>query len=179
MAARSLKVRILLSFLTIISVLSLLTALLGFYTIKNDIINIAQNKVKNDLDFTSEIYKQESINLENTIRLTAMRFLLRGAILEHKTEILQEQLNNIRITEGLDILTLLDKNGHVIVRARNASVRGDNQQSDEIISKVLSEKKAIVATTIIPKAELVREGADLAEQAHIKFTATAKARPIG
>ena len=55
MAARSLKVRILLSFLTIISVLSLLTALLGFYTIKNDIINIAQNKVKNDLDFTSEI----------------------------------------------------------------------------------------------------------------------------
>ncbi len=177
MATRSLKVRILLSSLAIISVLSLLTALLGFYTIKNDVINIAQSKVKNDLDFTREIYKQETRNLENTIRLIAMRFFLRDAILENNIETLQKELNNIRTTEGLDILTLLNKDGHVIVRARNAAVRGDNQQADEVVSKVLSEKKATAATTIIPRSELAKESEELTEQAHIQFTATAKAKP--
>lgn len=177
MATRSLKVRILLSSLAIISVLSLLTALLGFYTIKNDVINIAQSTVKNDLDFTREIYKQETRNLENTIRLIAQRFFLRDAILENSTELLQKQLNDIRTAEGLDILTLLNRDGRVIVRARNPSVRGDDQEADEVVSKVLSEKKAAVATTIIPQAELIKEGADLAEKAYIKFTVTAKAKP--
>ena len=71
MIGRSLKVRILLSFLVIISVLSFSMALLGFYIVKKDVIDIAQNKVKSDLSLAREVYRQEIKSIENTIRLVA------------------------------------------------------------------------------------------------------------
>ncbi len=179
MIGRSLKVRILLSLLVIISVLSLSMALLGFYIIKKDIIDIAQNKVKSDLSLAREVYRQEIKSIENTIRLVALRFFLRDAVLENNTETLKTQLEEIRKSEGLDVLTLVNKDGLVIVRSRNPSVIGDEQKSDEVVSKVLSEKRTIGATTIVSMAELAKEGQGLVEQASIKFVATPKAKPTG
>jgi two-component system NtrC family sensor kinase len=179
MIGRSLKVRILLSFLVIISVLSFSMALLGFYIVKKDVIDIAQNKVKSDLSLAREVYRQEIKSVENTIRLVALRFFLRDAVLENNTETLKTQLEEIRKSEGLDVLTLVNKDGRVIVRSRNPSVIGDEQKSEEVVSKVLSEKRTMGATTIVSKAELAKEGQELVEQASIKFVATPKAKPTG
>lgn len=177
MIGRSLKVRILLSFLAIISALSLSIALLGFYVIKKDIMDIAQRTVKNDLSFAREVYRQETKSIENTIRFAALRFFPRDEVLENNAETLKIQLNEIRKAEGLDVLTLVNKDGRVIVRSRNPSIIGDEQKSDEVVSKVLSEKRAIGATTIVSMAELAKEGQGLVEQAYIKFIATPKAKP--
>lgn len=178
MIGRPLKVRILLSLLAIITVLSLLMALLGFYIIKKDVIDIAQRKVKSDLSFAREVYRQETKTIENTICFAALQFFLRDAVLEKNTEVLKEQLNNIRKTEGLDILTLVNGDGQVIVRSGNPSVIGDDQQSDEVVGRALLEKKVVSATAIVPARELAKEGAGLVEQAHINFIATPKAKPI-
>ena len=177
MIGRPLKDKILLSFLAIISVLSLSTALLGFYIIKKDIIDSAQRTVKDDLSFAREVYRQETKSIEGAIRFTAIRDFLRDDILGNDTETLKTRLNEIRKAEGLDVLTLVNKNGRVIVRSRNPSVVGDEQESDEVVSKVLSERETISATTIVPMAELAKEGQELVEQAHIKFIATPKAKP--
>lgn len=179
MTGRSLKERILLPFLIIIFVLSLSMALLGFYIIKKDIIDIAQRTVKDDLSFAREVYRQETKSIENTIRFTAVRDFLRDEILENNAQTLKTRLNEVRQAEGLDVLTLVNKEGRVIVRARNPSVVGDEQKYDEVVSKVLSEKRVIVATTIVSMAELAKEGQGLAEQAYIKFIATTKAKPTG
>jgi len=179
MAGHSLKKRILLSFLTIITVLSLSTALLGYYIIKKDIMDIAQRTVKNDLSIAREVYRQETKSIENAIRFTAVRDFLRDEVLESSTETLKMRLNEVRQAEGLDVLTLVNKEGQVIVRSRNPSVIGDEHKSDEVVSKALSEKTTVVATTIVPMDELAREGQGLVEQAHIKFIATPKARPTG
>jgi two-component system NtrC family sensor kinase len=152
-------------------------ALLGFYIIKKDVIDLAQNKVKSDLNFAREVYRQETKTIENTVRFAALRFFLRDAVLEKNTEGLKEQLNTIRKTEGLDVLTLVNGDGRVIVRSRNPSVSGDDQRFDEVVSRVLFEKRVISATTLVAADELAKEGANLVEQAHIKFIATPKAKP--
>jgi two-component system NtrC family sensor kinase len=179
MIGRSLKERILQSFLAIISVLSLSMALLGFYIIKKDIIDIAQRTVKDDLSFAREVYRQEPKNIENAIRFTSVRDFLRDEILENNAETLKTRLNEVRQAEGLDVLTLVNMEGRVIVRARNPSVIGDEQKYDEVVGKVLAEKRVIVATTIVSMEELAKEGQGLAEQAYIKFIATPKAKPSG
>jgi two-component system NtrC family sensor kinase len=177
MIGRPLKERILLSFLAIISALSLSMALLGYYIIKKDVIDSAQRTVKDDLNFAREVYRQETKSIENAIRFTAVRDFLRDEVLENNAEALKTRLNEVRQAEGLDVLTLVNKEGRVIVRSRNPSVTGDEQKSDEVVDKVLSEKRMIVATTIVSMDELVKEGQGLAEQAYIKFIATPKAKP--
>jgi hypothetical protein len=158
-------------------VLSLSMALLGFYIIKKDIIDSAQRTVKDDLSFAREVYRQEAQSIESAIRFTAVRDFLRDEILNNNTEVLKTRLNDVRKAEGLDILTLVNKDGRVIVRSRNTTVIGDELKSDEIVSKVLSEKRVIGATTIVTKEELEKEGQGLTEQAYIKIIDTPKARP--
>jgi hypothetical protein len=67
-ATRHLKMIILKSFIAIIAVLSLSIALFGFYVIKKDIIDIAQIKVKSDLDLAREIYREETRRIEDAVR---------------------------------------------------------------------------------------------------------------
>ncbi|MBE0536893.1 MAG: cache domain-containing protein [Phycisphaerae bacterium] len=177
MVGRSLKTKMLMSFLAVISLLSFLTAMLGFYLIDRDILYKAQRKVGSDLNFAREVYRQETKSIEDVARLTARRFFLRDAILAGNAEALAEPLNDIRKTEGLDILTLTDAYGRVLVRSRNPSVSGDDQKGDEVLAKVLSEGQPVVGTTIVPAAELMKEGAALVQQVHIQFVPTAKAKP--
>ena len=177
MATKPLKIRILVSFLAIIVVLSALIATLGSYVIKTKIFDRAQTKVKNDLNFAWEVYRQETENIANTVRFTALRFFIKDAVLDGEINTLTKKLDDIRKAESLDILTLTDKQGRVIVRSRNPSVTGDSWALDKLISVVLLDQKTISATQIMLSEELSKEGADLARQAYIKFIPTPKARP--
>jgi len=177
MKTKRLRRKILISFFSIITIFVLSMAALGVYVIKHDIIERAQTKVKNDLNSARQIYREETENLKDVIRFTALRFFIKDAILDNDTESLKKQLEEIRKIESLDVLTLTDKAGRVIIRARNPSVCGDSLADDELISHVLSLSKVTAATVIVPAEELMKEGADLAEQAYIKFISTPKAKP--
>ncbi len=177
MKTRKLKTRILISFFSIIMVFAISVAVFGYYVIENDIIKREQDKVKNDLNSAREMYHEESEKLKDVVRFTALRFFIKDAIVNNDNERLKKELEEIRKAESLDILTLTDKNGQVIVRARNPSVSGDNQTQDELVSRVISDEKIIAGTVIVPREELLKWGTDLAERAHIKFIPTAKAKP--
>jgi len=176
MKTKRLRTKILISFFSIITIFVLSMAALGVYVIKHDIIERAQTKVKNDLNSARQIYREETENLKDVVRFTALRFFIKDAILDNDTETLKKQLEEIRRTESLDVLTLTDKVGQVIVRARNPSVFGDSLADDELISSALSLRKVTAATVIVPSEELIKEDADLAEQAYIKFIHTPKAK---
>ena len=177
MRTRKLRTQILISFFSVISIFALSIAILGFYVIKNDIIERAQSKVKNDLNSAREIYNEESENLKDVVRFTALRFFIKNAIRDSDIETIRSELEKIRKRESLDILTLTDENGQVIVRMRNSSVNGDNQSQDELVSRVLSDGEIVAGTVIVPSEELIKEGAGLADQAYIKFIPTPKAKP--
>ncbi|MCK4724120.1 MAG: cache domain-containing protein, partial [Dehalococcoidia bacterium] len=133
--------------------------------------------VRIDLNSAREIYREESENLKDVVRFTALIFFIKDAIRYSDIETLQSELEKIRKKELVDVLTLTDENGQVIIRLRNPSVNGDSQVQDELVGRVLSGEKIIAGTVIVPSEELIKEGADLAEQAYIKFVPTPKAKP--
>ncbi len=174
----TLKTKLIVSFLAVIVIGGLVTTLVGTRLIGTGIVRQAQDKVRNDLNSAREIYRQESEKLKDTVRFTALRrFFIGEALQKNDVEILTEELERIRKAELLDILTLTDNTGRVVVRFRNPSVSGDNQADDSLVNLVLAGREAVAATVIISEEELCKEGRDLAEQACIEYIPTPKAKP--
>ena len=173
----SLRTKLIISFLAVIIICGLVATLVGVQLIGTGIISQAQDKVRTDLNSARHIYQDKIEKIKDVMRFTALRFFIKEALIRDDVETLERELELIRKRESLDILTLTDKSGRVIIRSRNLSVNGDNQAGDELVSRVLSGGEVIGATVISPKEELIKEGADLAEQVYIKFISTPKAKP--
>ena len=174
----SLKAKLIVSFLAVIVIGGLVTTLVGARLIGTDIIRQAQEKVRNDLNAARELYRQDGEKLKDTVRLTALRRLLFGQTLPGSDiKTLTEELEKIRKAESLDILTLTDDAGRVVMRCRNPAVSGDSQANDDLVRRVLAGRQPVAGTVIVPQAELQKESQDLAEQARIDYIPTPKAKP--
>ena len=139
----SLRAKLTVSFLGVIIICGLVATVVGVRLIGTAIINQAQDKVRHDLSTGWAVYREETENLRDVMRFTALRFFLKEAISDDDIEALKEQLEAIRRAESLDMLTLTDENGKVIARSRNPSVKGDSQASDELVSSVVSTREVI------------------------------------
>ncbi len=148
----------------------------GVHLIGNSIVREAQRKVEMDLNSAREIYQRKIDDVRNLIRITTKRYFIKDALPSKNIKELKEKLTAIRVEEKLDILTLTDNKGKVLVRTRNPQVIGDNQANDELVNKVLTEQKIVASTQVITRKELLKEGEDLAKQSHIKFIPTPKAK---
>jgi len=173
----SLRSKLVVSFLAVIIICGLVATVVGMQLICTGIINQAQDKVRIDLNSARHIYKNEIHEVKATLRLTAQRFFIKNAILEGDIETLKMELERIRKRESLDVLTLTDETGRVIVRAQNPSVNDESQEHDELVSRALSSREVIGATVIAAREELLKEDPDLAEQAYMQFITTPKAKP--
>ncbi|RKY56432.1 MAG: histidine kinase [Candidatus Neomarinimicrobiota bacterium] len=173
-----LRLKLILSFLSVIVIVGVTSTLVGVYLIGDRIVKQAQEKVELDLNSAREVYKDKIRDVSTSIRLTALRFFLNDAISRNDIARLKIELGRIRERESLDILNLTDKDGKVIVRARNPVMYGDDQSDDELVKEAISKKEVVASTLIIPRDELLKEGEDLAEQAYIKLIQTPKAKPI-
>jgi two-component system NtrC family sensor kinase len=174
----SLRAKLVVSFLAVILICGLVATIVGMRLIGTGIINQAKEKVSHDLNSGREVYREETEKLKFMVRFTASRFFMKDAIINNDIEILREVLEGIRKTELLDILTLTDKNGKVILRSRNPSLSGDYQTQNELVSHVLSTREVIAGTVIVPIEELLKEGDELAKRAYTKVIPTAKAKQI-
>jgi len=165
-----------LSFLVIIIIGGLLTLSFGYRLVKNTIISQAQAKVRHDLASAWMVFNEKLNNIKEIVNLTAARESLHEALKNNQKDILLRYLSRVREDYGLDILTLTDKKGEVIIRTKNPEVVGDQQSRDEIIKKVFKEG-LVASSQIVPREELLKEGKDLADQAYIEFIETPKAAP--
>lgn len=172
----SLRAKLAISFLAVIIICGLVATLVAIRLIGTSIISQAQDRVRTDLNAARHIYQDEIQEVKALLDLSAQRFFIKDALLENDVERLKRELEEIRKRESVDILTLTDKNGRVIVRSRNPSINRDNQAHDEFVSQVLSAGEVVAATVIVPREELLKEGPDLAEQAYMKFIPTPKAK---
>jgi len=173
----SIATKMILGFLLIIITISVLFIIAGVQTINNRITEEGQEKVRNDLNAAREIYLNRLERVSGVMRLTANRYLIREALLSDSIEPAAEQLIQIMNDEKLDVLTLTDNSGQVLIRASNPDVVGDNQSDDELINSVLKSGEPVSATTLIAGENLRMESPLLAEQAYIRFIDTPLARP--
>jgi two-component system NtrC family sensor kinase len=172
----SLRTKLILSFLIVIVIGGLISLIVGSRLIKNTLIMQAQAKVNHDLASAWMVFNDKLNNIKDIVGLTAARESLQELIKNDRRDVLLKYLGRVRNEHGLDILTLTDKTGRVIVRTRKPEVVGDDQSQDEILRLALG-RGVLAHPEIVPRSDLLKEGEDLAKQAYIEFIPTPKAAP--
>jgi len=172
----SLRTKLILSFLAIIIVGGLLSLVVGSQLIRRTLISQAQDKVRHDLSSAWIVFNGKLNDIKNIVRLTAARESLRDLLQTHQIDILLKYLSRVRVENRLDILTLLDPQGRVLLRTSSPKNAGDDQSRDEVVRRAV-EREIIAAPQIVPREELLKESDALASQALITFIPTPRASP--
>jgi len=172
----TLKTKLVVSFLVIVAISGFIATIVGVRLIGNCIVRQAQEKVKLDLNSARELYKHKLKDIESLISFTSIRAFIKDALPQENREILNIRLEEVRKKARLDILTITDKTGKVVFRTSNPAIYGDSQAADELISRVLAEKKIFTAAQIVPQDELIKEGEKLVHRARIQLVHTPRAR---
>lgn len=165
------------SFLAIIVAGSAVFTIVGISLISDRIVTEAQERVRTDLNAAREIYLGELRHVDDVVRLTSRRPLLPDVLINGSTEQAVRDLTSTRMSEGLDVLTLTDASGQVVLRTSEPDIVGDNQSQDAVVGAVLRTKEPVAATAIVSAEDLRRESALLADKAHLYFMDTQMARP--
>jgi two-component system NtrC family sensor kinase len=136
----------------------------------------AQEKVGRDLNSAREIYLSKLNHLNDVVRLTADRFYIKDALISGDIQSFAEELVRVKVSESLDLLTITDPLGKVLLRANNTSLSGDSQYHNELVAAVMERNVPVSSTTIVPIEDLRLESQLLVEQAHFTFIDTPMAR---
>jgi two-component system NtrC family sensor kinase len=167
-----LRRKLVLSFLGVISIGGILSLIVGTRLEHQTIISLAEAKVRHDLASAWMVYEERLHSLRDTVRLSATKEMLRSALRQPDSGDAAGRLDAIRRDFGLDVLNLTDARGRVVVRSRGAGApAGDDIARDPIVAGAL-RKEVTAGTRIVPREELLREGADLAERAVFQFVPT-------
>ena len=172
----SLRGKLALSFLIVVLAAGLVSTISGIRFFGHTVIGQAQNKVKHDLASAWMVYNEKLDHVRTVILLTSKRFFIGDALASGRDGLLRRELERMRKEYHLDVLTLTDKMGKVVVRARSPYNIGDDQSNDDLVSRAL--KREVVASTQIVAVERLRqEGDGLERQAYFAFIPTPKAKP--
>ncbi len=169
--------KLIVSFLLISILTNIFFTIAGITFIGNRIITEAQERVRNDLNSAREIYFGELRHITDVVQLTARRPIIQDIFATGVTEDIQSDLDYEKKYENLDILTVVDKSGTVVLRTNYPYNTGDNLYQQEIIKSALNNKETIASSTIVPVEFLAKESPRLAESAHFVFIDTPMARP--
>jgi two-component system NtrC family sensor kinase len=173
----STKTKLALIFLALACFFGVMTSLIVNSLITNQIINEAQERVKEDLNTARYVYDSKIRDIDRTIRWTSIRHALKRGLKERKIASIRDELSDLMKEEGLDFLTLTDREGVVVYRFHNPKSSGDSLIHNPFIKGAL-EKKGVSGTEVLPREELLREGEELASRAALKLIPTPKAKPI-
>ena len=169
--------RLTLSFLIIIVISSLIFTLLGAQIISSLITSESEERVRNDLNTARMIYVDTLSHIQEKTEFTAVRTFLEDILNGNIEQTYVDELRRFKVNEGLDILTITDSNGIVVLRINNPKSSGDDQSQQELVKAVLKTKKPVARTVIIPAEELALESQSLAHRAYFEFVDTPLARP--
>ena len=172
---QSLRAKLIFSFLLVVLAGGLASSIIGTRMVGKTIIAEAQKKVRHDLLSAWMVYQEKLNRLQDVLRLTAQRDLILRALLGRDAEVLRRELEKVRMEYGLDVLTIVDRNGVVITRTRSPYRGGDYQGNNELVGRAL-RKEIVASTEIVPQQELAKEGEELVRQAYMEFVPTPKAK---
>jgi len=171
----SLRTKLLSSFLFVVIVGGILSSLIGTQLVANTIVLQAQNKVKYDLSTARLVYQEALNHVRYVVQLTAAGRTIPHYLESGRLKNLTDYLIKRRKEFGLDVLTLTDAKGKVIIRTYHPFQGGDDRSADPLIQRA-RQKEIVASTAIVPREELELEGSDLAERAFIIPVPTLKAK---
>jgi two-component system NtrC family sensor kinase len=169
-----LRMKLVISFLVVISFGGIVSLFFGTRLEHRTIFSLAQAKVRHDLASAWMVYNDKLNNIRDIIFLNATRDSVQRSLLSSDRETLERILTRVRRDFNLDILTVTDAQGKVVIRTAQPNSYGDDESRDPLVSRAL-QKETVTATEIVPRSELLKEGEDLAERAYLQFIPTPKA----
>ena len=172
----TLRRKIVFFFLIVVVVGGSVALTLGIVLYGKTVLERARNQVKMDINSARVVYDQKIDNIQFLLQLTARREVIVKELKQRNAPLLKQMLEEIRLDNNLDFLSLTDEKGIVLVRSRYPYRVGDDQSNDEMVSKVLNGER-IAGTQILSQEELDEEGDGLAEQAFMLFVPTRLAIP--
>jgi len=172
----STRTELALIFLALACFMGVVTSLVVNSLISNQVIFEAQERVREDLNTARYVYTSKMRDIDRTIRWTAIRHMLEKGLKEKNISFIRNELEGLMVEEGLDFLTLVDRNGVVVFRFHNPPVSGDSMLHDPFI-KIALEKKEISGTQVLSGDELSKEGRRLAQKAVIPSISVSKEKP--
>ncbi len=145
--------------------------------ITNRVVYETQERVKEALNTARWVYHSKLNDIDRTVRLTSMRYILKEALRKEKTLSIKDDLSRTMIDEGLDFLTLVDRKGTVMLRVHHPGMSGDNLADDPFVREALAHK-ALSGTQVLSRDELLKEGKVIADKAVFSLVPTPKEKPI-
>lgn len=174
----SFKARLTVSFLAVIAITGTVAGIIGVHLIGSGVLREAQNKVDLDLNTARRIYENRLTEIRSALEFTAMReFGVKKALQEGRRELLKRALDAATGHAALDFMTVTDEKGVVVLRAQNPALSGDDKADDELVGRVISEKKPVTGTQILSRKKLLEESEELAARARMELVPTPKAKP--
>jgi two-component system NtrC family sensor kinase len=170
------KNQIALIFLLIALITGIITGFLVNSVITNRVIYETQERVKEALNAARWFYTAKINEIDRTIHLTSIRYILKGALKREKAFLIKEDMERMMAEYGLDFLTLVDRNGIVLFRFHYPGLLGDSLKEDLFIKRAL-EKKGISGTQLLSRQELLKEGKALADKAVFGLIPTPREKP--
>jgi two-component system, NtrC family, sensor kinase len=171
----TLRSRLLLSFAGVVVFVGFFSAVLGVRLIHQSLPQV-QDVAEVDLSAVREIYRQGVAQIADVVRLTARQQFLRQQLGKADIEGLISPLEAIADTQHLDILTLTDTQGNVLLRVRNPGEKGSASGISALARRIAATGAEISAPTVFSGEELAREGEELAKRARIPSVSNSYAR---
>jgi len=163
-------------FLAVACLVGVATSIIVNSLITSQVIFEAQERVKEDLNTARYVFTSKIREIDRAIRWTAIRHVLKKGLKEKNISPIRNELEGLMGEEGLDFLTLVNRNGVVIFRFHNPPVSGDSVLNDPFI-KIALEKKAISGTQVLSGDELSKEGRSLTQKAVIQSIPVPREKP--
>jgi two-component system NtrC family sensor kinase len=171
------KTQLALIFLAVACLIGVVTSIVVNSLITNQIIFEAQERVKEDLNTARYVYTSKIKEIDQAIRWTAIRHVLKRGLKEKNISPIRNELEGLMAEEGLDFLTLVDRNGVVLFRFHNPPVSGDSLLHDPFIKTVLGRRE-ISGTQVLSGDELSKEGRSLTQKALIQSIPVPREKPV-
>jgi two-component system NtrC family sensor kinase len=154
----------------------MLTVIAGSRLTRGALVSQAQAKVRHDLSSAWMVFNEKLKDIQDVVRLTAARESLGDLFRVRQIDTLVKYLSRVRTENSLDVLTLLDARGRVILRTSAPGNAGEDQSGDGLVRRALGGQPA-AAVQIVTEEELLEDNARLAAQASMDIIPTPRAEP--
>lgn len=170
---RSLKAKLILSYLVILGAGGLLTSLVGSWIVSTTIMAQAQRTAEHDLMTARTIFEGELATLRQAVALTAPAIRIEAA---RDSPQLHQRLAAMLDDVACDFVTLTDAAGRVLLRVGGRDGAGDLVGDLAVVAAALTGQVA-AAPGLLSTTQLARENPALAERARIRTVPTPRATP--
>lgn len=172
----SLRSRLLLGFLLVLGLVGAVGIPTGLSFISRTLRDEAMRRVEIDLGAAWAAFEAERGHVQTVLSLVSQVEPIRAAFRATGQGPLRDELEALRLKHQLDILTVVDAGGRVLVRSRTPYRRGDTLDHDPLVRRAL-DGQAASGTILVTAADLGLKGRDLAERAYIPIVYTERALP--